>query len=80
MRKQDAERAKERERQEHIRQEERRRYEEESEWPITTMNRQMEMLQGLVRDHTEMEAKRVRPHESNATHRHRRYRVVSNNF
>ena len=59
MRKQDAESAMERERQEQIRQEERRCYEEESERWITAMNGQMEMLQGLVHGHTEKEAKKV---------------------
>ena len=58
MRKQDAERTRERERQERIREEERRRYEEENERRITATNKQMEMLQDLVRGHTEKDAKR----------------------
>ena len=57
MRKQDAERTRERERQERIREEERRRYEEENERQITATNKQMEMLQDLVRGHTEKDAK-----------------------
>lgn len=48
----------ERERQEHRHEEERRRYDDESERRIAAMNRQMEMLQQLVRGHTEKEAKR----------------------
>ena len=57
MQQREAERTREREQQGRLQAEERRRYEEESERRLTAMNKQMEMLQDLVRGHAEKGAK-----------------------